>query len=95
MNKDIEKVREMTRYLIERLEEGIVNNDFLTSKEDKTFWGDKENALSLLTKLTQILIKIPPIDDEDDSSNQEIINENDMEILKQYVEKCNKLPPAE
>lgn len=82
--EDIAKARKLVSFLINRLENDIDRGDPL----DENFFG-KENPVSLLTKLTQMLLKLIPVEiemlDMDDENKE--INKQDLEILERYARK--------
>jgi len=87
--EDLRRARRMVSSLLLKLEDNLLNP---SEDEDlKTWWGDKENALSVLTKITQVLLKVIPAEQEILNGNgkeAENVSTDDMEILEQYVRRC-------
>lgn len=99
--EDLELTRKIIVSLIIRLENII--NDKSSNKENfdewKHLWGEKENVVSLLTKLTSLLVKVVPVEiklldsyksEKNTQISGRIINSDDKEIIKRYIQKLNK-----
>ena len=92
--KSLERTRSIIINLLSKLESVIEDYDS-DSSEWKQFWGDKENTLSVLTKLTGLLVKVVPMEkqlldsiNEKQSENvKRIINSDDREIIKRFIRK--------
>jgi len=84
---DLQKTRNLISYLLSKLEQDLSSPDDFDLEKNKFLWGEKENAVSLLTKLTQMMIKIMPDEKEKKIAAKEQISEEDMVILKEYVER--------
>jgi hypothetical protein len=106
----LSKARNLISIMLDQLEEDICNHQEQNKNNDaedkannhhKFWWGDKESASSILTRLTQLLLKLIPIEQEiaridltkadltelEDISEKIQINEDDLEIINHYVEK--------
>lgn len=89
--KAVSKARQMTVKLIVILDECIKKESF----DNNFLWGEKETAVSVLTKLTQNLIKLIEIEREvklkkpQDSSG---LSPEEIEILKRYVNSNDNNP---
>ena len=90
----LEKTRKIIVNLVTKLEDIVENYDDTNSLSH--VWGDKENVVSSLAKLTGLLVKVVPmekqlldsISDEGKTSNVErIINSDDKEIIKRFIKK--------
>lgn len=99
--EDLDLTRKIIVSLIVKLENIV--NDKAYNKENfdelKYLWGEKESVVSILTKLTTLLVKVVPVErklldsDKTEKTNQtsgRIINSDDKEIIKRYIEKLNK-----
>jgi len=102
--EDLRKTRKIVTSIIQHLDRKIINPVIVKGKlEDSEelmkhislLIGSKENIASVLTKLTNLLIKIIPLenktleqnqDEEMESENHRIPNE-DMEIILRYIDK--------
>jgi len=83
--KAINKARQITVKLIVVLDECIKKETF----EPNWLWGEKETAVSVLTKLTQNLIKLIEIERGVKANNKEKnipLSPEDIEILKRYLD---------
>ena len=98
--EDLDLTRKIIVSLIVKLENII--NDNAYNKENfeewKYLWGEKESVVSILTKLTSLLVKVVPVErklldsDKAEKPNQtsgRIINSDDKEIIKRYIQKLN------
>ena len=95
---DLARIRKLILMVIKILEDNI--NDFsknnVISEENKAIinflFGNKKDIVSIITSLTNALAKVVPLE-EKISNNQvheeEKLSEDDMEILKRYIDKCN------
>lgn len=94
---DLTKLRKIIFLIIDILENNI--NDFSNNVEAErntkliTFLiGDRENVVSILTKLINSLVKVIPLEEKFSSVSDdkiEKLSEEDVEILKRYIDKCN------
>ena len=96
---DLARIRKIINLIINVLEDSIndySNNNALT-EENKDLInfliGSRDNVVSIITKLTNLLVKVIPL--EEKINNEENIEDNkkltndDIEILKEYIDKCN------
>lgn len=89
--EDVIRARRIVSHILERLENGMSNTELVTSKEDKFLWGEKDNVISILGKLTQMMLKLIPaeqqiIDDyADEQVDQKEISSEDMDILQRFI----------
>lgn len=93
--KNLARLRRMTCALIEDMEEVLISGGMVDENSQykwKYMWGDKENVASALTKLTTLLTKIIPMEQEmvdyqnmSDSNNS--LSDDDALIMKYYFEK--------
>jgi hypothetical protein len=99
--EDLELTRKIIVSLIVKLENIVNDNTYNKENFDewKYLWGEKESVVSVLTKLTSLLVKVVPVErklldcDKTEKSNQtsgRIINSDDKEIIKRYIKKLNK-----
>lgn len=90
--RDLKIAREFITDLITQLDL-IVNSNCINDEmisEWKYIWGDKENAVSALTKLVSLLIKIIPIENDlagrsSSSKSMDEISKEDDEIIERYI----------
>lgn len=97
---DISKIRKIVSLIIGLLEKNIneiVNDkDIHTNKNNKELLdfliGSKENIVSTINKLSNLLVKIIPLEkDMQDTKNntfKENLDKNDLDIIKRYIQKC-------
>ncbi len=95
---DITRLRKIIFLIIDILENNINNfsrNDIISEKDKKLInflMGEKENVVSILTKLINSLAKVIPLEDRVppiSSEKDEKLSEEDIEILKKYIDRCN------
>jgi hypothetical protein len=105
-HKDIlSKARKLIGVMLDKLDDEIQEFDNCQDENEKTlaskkfWWGDKESASSILTRLTTLLLKLIPLEQEiakldltkaDISELEEVIQktkipEEDLEIINRYV----------
>jgi hypothetical protein len=89
---------------VQNLSQSINNEkqeDFYKTQQKKFWWGDKESASSILSRLVQLLLKLLPLEQElyetdlKNSSKEELenliektkIDEEDIEILEGLLER--------
>lgn len=89
---DITRTRAILRDLIVRLEQDIADGPDAWEKH-RAYWGEKENVVSVLTKLTTMLLKLIPLeatsqapDTETDVTPLQPLREEDKAILRRYLE---------
>jgi hypothetical protein len=98
--ENLEVTRILIISLIDRLGEVIKNKEFTSEMplEWKYIWGEKESAVSILSKLTGLLIKVVPmekklLDSKAGEKKANVVNEfltnDDKEIIKRYLERYN------
>lgn len=98
---DLARIRKIINLIINVLEDSIndySHNNTITeeNKELINFLiGSKDNVVSIITKLTNLLIKVIPLEEkinnnENIEENEKLTNE-DIEILERYIDKCNFL----
>lgn len=98
---DLVRIRKIINLIIGILESNIndysKNNISEENKELINFLiGTKDNVVSIIGKLTNLLVKLIPLEEKINSSNVSIVDnerltEDDVEILKNYIEKCGLL----
>ena len=96
------KARGLVEILLDKLEEEI---NSANEKSDTSFWfGDKESASSIIVKLTNILLKLIPLEQEiaradlskadlgelEELSVKTQLPQEDMEMIERYIEKYNE-----
>lgn len=96
---DLTRIRKIILTVIQILENNI--NDFsqnnIISEENKAIinflFGNKRDIVSIITSLTNALVKVIPLEEKINDSqqiqNDEKLSDDDMEILKRYIDKCN------
>lgn len=95
---DLTRIRKLIVAVVKVLEESI--NEFsknsVLSDENKNFisflFGDKYDIVSIITKLTNTLIKVIPLEEKisiSSNSEDEKLSNEDIEILRRYIKKCN------
>jgi len=101
--QSLELTRNMIVSLISRLDDTMNENSFdeRIEEEWKLVWGEKESVVSVLVKLTGLLVKVVPMERQlldsertetsvNNSNVGRIINSDDKEIIKRYIKKLNK-----
>jgi len=99
--RSLARIRKLVLFLIEKLEEALASEGVIDElpAEWKYIWGDKENAVSALTKLTGLLVKIIPMErqllDLSDSEAMEdaskaTLSDEDKEIIRRYFARYGK-----
>ncbi|MDD2840414.1 MAG: hypothetical protein PHY80_04840 [Rickettsiales bacterium] len=95
---DLTKLRKIIFLIIDILEKNIDNFSIEENKNEKNkklinfLMGEKGNVISILSKLINSLVKVIPLEEKFSSicneKNEKLIEE-DIEILKRYIDKCN------
>lgn len=96
---DLARIRKIINLIINVLEDSIndySNNNALT-EENKDLInfliGSRDNVVSIITKLTNLLVKVIPLEEkinnEENVEDNEKLTNDDIEILKEYIDKCN------
>ncbi len=96
---DLARIRKIINLIINVLEDSIndySNNNALT-EENKDLInfliGSRDNVVSIITKLTNLLVKVIPLEEkinnEENIEDNEKLTNDDIEILKEYIDKCN------
>lgn len=97
---DLAKIRKIINLIINILENSIddFSNNIYDSGENKDLIkfliGSKDNVVSIITKLTNLLIKVIPLEEKINQSklsDDEKLTNDDMEILLNYIERCGFL----
>lgn len=94
---DLVKLRKMIFLIIDILENNINHFSDLDNMDDKNkklikfLIGERENVVSILTKLINSLVKVIPLEEKilPKSNNDNKISEEDIDILKRYIDRCN------
>lgn len=96
---DLARIRKIINLIINVLEDSIndySHNNTITeeNKELINFLiGSKDNVVSIITKLTNLLVKVIPLEEkinnEENVEDNEKLTNDDIEILKEYIDKCN------
>ncbi len=98
------RLLKMIEILMEELESGLnsLPEDDARKERWRYIFGDKENVISALVKLTGILVKIIPMEHElmsiinkQDAKQMENLSEEDVEIIKRYLKKIKDIKDAE
>ncbi len=95
---DLTRMRRLIIAVVKVLEESI--NDFsennVVSDKNKELidflFGKKCDIVSIITKLTNALIKVIPIEEKisaTENVEDEKLSEDDVEIIRRYIKKCN------
>ena len=93
---DLARIRKIINLIINILEKNI--NDFsknnIISEENKELIGfligNKDNVVSIVTKLTNLLTKVIPLEEKMGINNtiqDEKLTNDDTEMIKRYIEK--------
>lgn len=97
---DLARIRKIINLIINVLEDSIEkfsdNNLMLDNNKELINFliGSKDNVVSIITKLTNLLVKVIPLEEKinnDNIKDDEKLTNEDMEILEQYIDKCNFL----
>jgi hypothetical protein len=94
--QNLAKTRSLITCLIGQLDYVINEKKFEKEfiNDWKYIWGEKENAVSVLTKLTGLLLKVVPIEQElenikitknPDKPKGGVLTDDDKEIIRRYV----------
>ena len=94
---DLARLRKIIFLIVDILENNINNFSNFEDVDDKNkklikfLIGEKENVVSILTKLINSLVKVIPLEEKilPKISNYDKISEDDIEILKRYIDRCN------
>lgn len=94
---DLARLRKIIFLIVDILENNINNFSNFEDVDDKNkklikfLIGEKENVVSILTKLINSLVKVIPLEEKilPKISNDDKISEDDIEILKRYIDRCN------
>lgn len=90
--EDVMRARRIVSHIMKRLEKGLSSTEFTTKKEDKFLWGEKDSAITVLSKLTKMLLDLIPAGNEIDLEEPEEITEEqitteDIEILQRLLKR--------
>lgn len=94
---DVAAVRELVNTLISKLTPHITGTPAVPLAEETDLWGSKENAVSLLVKLTGLLLKLIPLEQsllEQRKPRSNVsrrrypipLEEEDREIIRRFAE---------
>lgn len=94
---DLARLRKIIFLIVDILENNINNFSNFEDVDDKNkklikfLIGEKENVVSILTKLINSLVKVIPLEEKilPKIGNDDKISEDDIEILKRYIDRCN------
>lgn len=94
---DLARLRKIIFLIIDILENNINNFSNFEDVDDKNkklikfLIGERENVVSILTKLINSLVKVIPLEEKimPNNCNNDKVSENDIEILKRYIDRCN------
>jgi len=90
--EDIQKLMRILSYMIDFLENEL--NSKKDMSEIESIFGSKENAISLITKLSQIFIKLYPIEEEIKNKERKNIEKelsiDDKKIIEEFITNYNK-----
>lgn len=82
---DLERLHSLTSILLRKLEEQLIAPHLAERNIEQRVWNEKEDAISILTKLTQILTKlgipdaVPQTDDE-----PEELSDDDIKMMERF-----------
>lgn len=99
---DLARIRKIINLIINVLEDNIENfsnsNSILENNKELINFliGSKDNVVSIITKLTNLLVKVIPLEEKINNSDNNIkddekLTNEDIEILERYIDKCNFL----
>lgn len=99
---DLARIRKIINLIINVLEDNIKNfsdsNSILEGNKELINFliGSKDNVVSIITKLTNLLVKVIPLEEKINNSDNNIkddekLTNEDIEILERYIDKCNFL----
>lgn len=96
---DLTRMRKLIAAVVKILEESVNNfsNDNMISEKNKELidflFGKKCDIVSIITKLTNTLIKVIPIEEKisniENSDEDEKLSDDDIDIIRRYIKKCN------
>ncbi len=87
-NEDVHRLYRIVNRLLFLLEERLEGSPPFDGIED--VFGSRENVMSVITKLTQILMKITPLLHEEDAEDASFpISEDDQKIVERFIERHN------
>ncbi len=85
-NEDVLRLYRIVNRLLFLLEERLEGSPPFDGIED--VFGSRENVISVITKLTQILMKITPLLYEEDAGDASFpILEDDQKIVERFIER--------
>ena len=96
---DLSRIRKIINLVINIIETSIndYSEDKLMLEKNKKLLdfliGNKENVVSIITKLTNLLLKVMPLEEQLNHANDNVekLNNEDIEIIMKYIDKCNFL----
>lgn len=96
---DLSRIRKIINLVINIIETSIndYSEDKLMLEKNKKLLdfliGNKENVVSIITKLTNLLLKVMPLEEQLNHTNDNVekLNNEDIEIIMKYIDKCNFL----
>ena len=96
---DLSRIRKIINLVINIIESSIndYSEDKLMLEKNKKLLdfliGNKENVVSIITKLTNLLLKVMPLEEQLNHTNDNVekLNNEDIEIIMKYIDKCNFL----
>ncbi len=96
--EDLLKIRRIIKTIITLLEKNIqkIENgeEFEIDENQKKLFdfliGSKDNVLSTITKLTNLLIKVAPLDEDEEVTKVAKLEQEDLEILERYIKKYSE-----
>lgn len=87
---DLVRLHRIVNQLLSFLEKSLEEGPPFDGVEE--IFGAKENVMSVITKLSQILLKIAPlIENQAEENNVDLaISEEEQEIVEQFIERYNQ-----
>lgn len=90
--KDIKKLMRILSYMIDFLESELSSGKDIS--EIDSIFGSKENAISAITKLSQIFLKLHPLDEEIKNKKSKKLERelsvDDKKIIEEFIEHYNQ-----
>lgn len=90
--KELNKIKNIINIIINLLENNIISmnegNMNLTKQQKELLHfliGNKENVVSIITKLSNLLLKLGVLEEKQNDNIKENLTEIDLEIIKKYI----------
>lgn len=82
--------RSLINFMLDHLEEDMLLSEPPEKSHVAFWWGSRESAVSVLTKLAQVYLRLVPLERKiapSDEQENDATDEKDYEIIQRYVDK--------